>query len=235
MIPKVIHYCWFGGKPKSRLMKKCMKSWKKYAPDFEIREWNESNFDFSNSKYAYEAFREKKWAFVSDYVRFVVLKQYGGIYLDTDVELLRPLDAELLRHDFAGFETAKSVASGLMMGTHSNGAICEKMLASYEEDSFVLHDGTFNLRTVCQRMTDLLVQDGLELEDRNQIVGELWVYESKYFNPLGLDGKGKVTPMAYSVHHYNASWYTPKEKLIKVIGPKNTKRIVKLLHSIKGK
>jgi mannosyltransferase OCH1-like enzyme len=99
MIPKVIHYCWFGGKPLPELAKKCIASWKKKCPDYEIKEWNETNFDLSSNRYLQEAIKMKKWAFASDYIRLAVLYNEGGIYLDTDVEILKPLD-KFLRHDF---------------------------------------------------------------------------------------------------------------------------------------
>lgn len=234
MIPKVIHYCWFGGKSKSKLIRKCIKSWKKYCPDFEIKEWNESNFNFSQSVYATQAYKEKKWAFVSDYARFVVLKKYGGIYLDTDVELLKPLDDELLSFDFVGFEDEKNVACGLIMGSHQDSYICDAMLKSYQNDVFLKNDGKLNLITVCQRMTELLKAKGLILNNTCQQIDSLKIYDSRYFNPKGIDGKGKITEVAYSVHHYNASWYTPKEKLIKFLGPKLTKKIVGILHKLKN-
>ena len=114
MIPKIIHYCWFGHNRKPALIKKCIESWKKFMPDWEIREWNEENYDVYKNQYIRNAYAQKKWAFVVDYARFDILNQFGGIFLDTDVELLRPIPEEILRNDaFTGFESPERVAPGL--------------------------------------------------------------------------------------------------------------------------
>ena len=231
MIPKVIHYCWFGGKPLPKLVKKCIKSWKKYCPDYEIKEWNESNFDLDVCAYVKQAYEAKKWAFVSDYVRHYVLFNEGGLYLDTDVEILKPID-DLLKNDFMGFEDDKSVNCGLVFGASKNSKYCELMLNSYNNDNFILDNGKLNLFTVCQRTTSLLKEYGLNLDGKTQQVLGLTVYSSEYFNPLGVDGKGKITENSYSIHHYMASWYSKKEKFLKFLGPKFVKKLVKIKRTI---
>ena len=128
MIPKVIHYCWFGRNEKSELIKRCIDSWKKYCPGYDIVEWNEDNCDLNSCTYVKEAYEAKKWAFVSDYIRHFVLEQYGGIYLDTDVELLKPLDS-FLSGNFVALENEHSIASGLIMGCEKQNWFCEEMLA----------------------------------------------------------------------------------------------------------
>ena len=121
MIPKTIHYCWFGGNPLPKLAKKCIKSWKKYCPDFEIIEWNEANFDISSAPlYVRQAYEAKKWAFVTDYVRLYALTSYGGIYMDTDVEVIKPLDFFLNHDAFSGFESEKSIPTGIMASKKGN-------------------------------------------------------------------------------------------------------------------
>ena len=114
MIPKIIHYCWFGGNPYPEDVKKCIESWKKNLPDYEIREWNEGNFDFNQIPYTKEAYETKKWAFITDYVRLHALNLYGGIYMDTDVEILKSLDPFLHEKGFAGFERIDGIQTGLM-------------------------------------------------------------------------------------------------------------------------
>ena len=143
MTNKTIHYCWFGKNPKSKLILKCIDSWRKHCPDYEIKEWNEENFDVNCCDYVREAYEAKKWAFVSDYCRFYVLYNYGGIYLDTDVELLKPLD--ILSEDFVGFENQNRVNSGLIRGAVSKDLICKLMLDSYANDHFLKQDGSYNL------------------------------------------------------------------------------------------
>ena len=125
MIPKVIHYCWFGGKPLPKLAKKCLASWKKFCPDYEIIRWDESNFDVNGCDYSREAYEAKKWAFVSDYARLKVIVDNGGIYMDTDVEVVKPLDEFLSHEAFSGFENPRSITTGIMA--------CEKGFAPFAE------------------------------------------------------------------------------------------------------
>ena len=116
-IPKIIHYCWFGNNPKPEIVYKCIESWKKYFPDYEIVEWNEKNYDVNKELYMQEAYSCKKWAFVSDYARFDVLYQYGGIYFDTDVEVLKKFPQEILCNQaFTGIESTKIISPGLVFG-----------------------------------------------------------------------------------------------------------------------
>ena len=211
MIPKIIHYCWFGGNKKPKLIKKCIKSWHKFCPDYEIIEWNESNLDVNVCEYTKQAYDAKKWAFVSDYCRFYVLEKMGGIYVDTDVELLKNIDM-LLNGNFMGFEDSHSVATGLIMGCEADDEMCKALLADYNNDKFII-DGQMNLRTVCARVTDLLVEKGLTLEDRTQNVFGYTIYDSSYFNPFDMDtGVIRIQDNTVSVHHYAASWCGKKEK-----------------------
>ncbi len=211
MIPKKIHYCWFGGKPLNKLGEKCLASWKKYCPDYEIIEWNESNFDIHCCKYVEEAYNAKKWAFVSDYCRFWVLYNFGGIYMDTDVEVIKPLDD--LPNNFVGFENDDSVASGLIRGALINDSLCELMLESYGKDKFLLDNNELNLKTVCERETGILCEHGLVLNGEKQTILETTVFPVDFFCPINMkNGKLKTTENTYSIHHYSASWVSKKSK-----------------------
>lgn len=211
MIPKVIHYCWFGKNKKSKLVNKCIKSWQKFCPDYKIVEWNEDNFNINISEYTKEAYNAGKWAFVSDYCRFYVLNTYGGIYMDTDVELIKSIDV-FLESNFVGFECDDSVATGLIMGSESHNIMCEKLLEDYNNDRFLIN-GNMNLRTVCNRVTDLLAENGLILNNSTQKVLGYTVYDSSYFNPVNLNtGRIELLPNTVSIHHYSGSWLDKKSK-----------------------
>ena len=207
---KKIHYCWFGGAPFPEIVIKCMESWKRFCPDYEIIEWNESNFDVHCCKYVEQAYEAKKWAFVSDYCRFFVLYNYGGIYLDTDVELLKSLDG--LPQNFVGFENKSTCNSGLIRGATAGDDICGKMLNSYNNDTFVLEDGKLNLKTVCERETAILAQYGLSLDGTEQFILNTKIFPQEYFCPFNyLTGKTITTKNTYSIHHYSYSWRNSKE------------------------
>lgn len=214
MIPKKIHYIWLGGNKKPKIIKKCMKSWKRFCPDYEIIEWTEDNFDFSDCKYAVEAYQNKKWAFVSDYIRYVVLYNEGGVYLDTDVELLKPIDDLLAEHAFMGFETKSMLNPGLICGSEAGDKFIKRMIDSYKKDSFVLYGGGLNFKTICLRTTELLQKDGLILDGSEQTVDGIKLYPTEYFNPMNMDtGKINKTKNTYSIHRYAASWCSKKARL----------------------
>ena len=146
MIPKIIHYCWFGGNPKPEIIEKCIASWRKHCPDWEIVEWNESNYDVSALTYTKEAYEAKKWAFVSDVARLEVIINHGGVYLDTDVEILamNPFDAYLHYDAFLAFDTERSIASGLCLGGERGSLLCQKLLAPYLETHYTKKTETVN-------------------------------------------------------------------------------------------
>ena len=135
MIPKIIHYCWFGGNPLPELAKKCIASWKLYCPDYEIKEWNESNFDLNYCDYVREAYDSKNWAFVSDVARLYALVTEGGIYMDTDVEVIKPLDNLLKYHAVSGFETETTIPTGLIAGEKEN-PMLKELLYEYKNIHF---------------------------------------------------------------------------------------------------
>ena len=207
---KKIHYCWFGGNPLPDLAKKCIASWKKFCPDYEIIEWNESNFDINCNAYVKEAYQAKKWAFVSDYCRFYILYNYGGIYLDTDVELLKSLDE--LPNTFVGFESPNYVASGLIRAAEPNDEICGLMLETYEKDIFSFEGG--KTLTVCERETEILKGFGLQANGTMQQIKGTVVFPMEYFCPLNpITWKLNITKNTYSIHHYDGSWLLEEDKL----------------------
>ena len=237
MIPKIIHYIWLGGKEEPEILKKCKASWEKFCPDYEIKRWDESNLNLDECKYAKEAYDSKKFAFASDYLRFKVLYDEGGIYLDIDVELLKSLDDFLNEHFFTGFEKdyEVSINPGLVCGAEKNSPIVKEMLDGYQNSSFINEDGTFNLYTVCDRATDIMLNHGLVREDKTQH-GENWsIFSSEYFCPLSPDKiEYKKTKNTHSVHLYYASWrkkptFVDKLKFVfkKIIGRKNFYKLKK--------
>ena len=156
-IPKKIHYCWFGGNPKPELALKCIKSWKKYCPDYEIIEWNESNFDVNANQYCRDAYKEKKWAFVTDYARLVILYEHGGVYFDTDVQVIRSIDALLEHPAFMGIERASDsckVASGLALGSEKGNPLIKEIMDDYDTASFYRSDGSIDITTCTVRNSE---------------------------------------------------------------------------------
>ncbi|MDY3305075.1 MAG: glycosyltransferase [Clostridia bacterium] len=218
MIPKIIHYCWFGGKPLDTKSKKCIESWKKYFYDYEIKEWNESNFDYKQCRYSAEAYNEKKWAFVSDYARFKILYEYGGIYFDTDVEIIKDLSPILKNGAFMGCENPKeykniSVAPGLGIASPAGLPFYKEMADDYEKSSFYKKDGSLNLYTVVERTTDNLKKHGLKNENKIQNIAEINIYPSEYFCPINMStGKLETTNNTYSIHHFAGSWEKKSNK-----------------------
>lgn len=213
MIPKIIHYCWFGGKPLPDLALKCISSWKKYLPDYEIKEWNEQNFDVEMIPYMSDAYQAKKYAFVSDYARFWILYHYGGLYFDTDVELIRPMDDIINKGAFMGCEnepegaTALAVAPGLGLGCNPGLLFYSEMIELYSKQHFQKSDGRLNLKTVVEYTTELLVKYGLKNINAIQLVADIYIYPSEYFCPINVVTKRlQVTDKTYTIHHYAGSW-----------------------------
>ena len=213
-IPKVIHYCWFGGNPLPKSVKKCIRSWKKYCPDYKIIRWDESNFDISENRYAAEAYACKKWAFVSDYARLKIICDQGGIYLDTDVELLRPLDDLLDYQGFLGFQEDNSVATGLGFGAEAGQPMVRAMLDDYRDIPFLRGDGTRDMTPCPVRNTDSLLPFGLRADGTRQEVCGLQFFPQDYFCPISLrTGELHITNNTYSIHHFDASWMEDKRYL----------------------
>lgn len=210
-IPKIIHYCWFGKNPLPELAQKCIASWKKYLPDYEIKEWNEENYDVRKIPYTAQAYDAKKYAFVSDYARFDILYQYGGLYFDTDVEVIKPLDEILKRGAFAGVERAGSLAAGLGLASPAASPIYKEILDSYKNSSFIKDDGSIDLTTVVTRVSDIFKKHGFTDKNEIQKVEEITVYPSEYFCPKDIEtGKLTVTENTVSIHWFDGSWVSGK-------------------------
>lgn len=221
MIPKVIHYCWFGGNPLPPLAQKCIASWKTYLPDYEIKEWNEENFNVNIIPYTQEAYAAKKYAFVSDYARFWILYNYGGLYFDTDVEILKPIGDIIANGPFMGCETdggeslAITVNPGLGLGANASMTIYQKLLSLYNSLHFdVNHIDT----TIVGYTTEVLKQEGLENRGGIQKVADCFIYPTEYFNPINIiSHRTHLSPNTRSIHHFAASWMDNKEPRIKRI------------------
>lgn len=215
MIPKTIHYCWFGRNSMPDMAVKCIKSWKKYCPDYEIMEWNEDNFDITSCPlYVRQAYEAKKWAFVTDYVRLKVVHDHGGIYMDTDVELKKSLSPLLQHRAYFGFEDGTHVATGLGFGAAQRHPILKEIMDDYDGIPFLLEDGSYDKETCPSRNTKILIRHGLRQDDSKQILdGDILILPSIYFCPLSYQtGKRKLSNKTVSIHWFDASWRTAAEK-----------------------
>lgn len=226
MIPRIIHYCWFGRNEKPKLAKKCIASWRRYCPDYEIIEWNEDNFDISRHPYLRWCYEQQKWTFLSDFARLVILAEHGGIYLDTDVEVIRSLD-DLLGFDaFYGFETDQFINTGQGFGCTANHPTVEAMKKVYE-DFKLDENGDYPVAACPQYNTQALLPYGLILNGQRQTVLGAEILPADYLNPYD-DPTGRLikTENTYSIHWYGKSWMSKKTIL--------KSRMMKPLHRILG-
>ncbi len=209
MIPKTIHYCWFGGGKKPRKVIKCIKSWKKHCKDYTIVEWNESNFDVNCTKYCEETFSQKRWAFLSDYARLQIIYEHGGIYLDTDVELIKPLDFLLENHAYLGYEIHDRTATGLGFGAEKGNPIIKEIMDEYN----AISDFT-NFRNNVDITTDVLRRHGIPRDNGNvQYCEDIALYPADYFCPKPVDtGLVETTERTVSIHHYTGSWFNTEQR-----------------------
>lgn len=207
VIPKVIHYCWFGRNPIPEHYKRWMESWRTYCPDYEIREWNEDNYDITKNQYMYEAYQHKKWGFVPDYARLDIIYEYGGIYLDTDVELVANLDDMRFQMGFAGFERPNMIALGLGFGAAKGLPIIRRMRDAYDDLCFVQQDGSLNLTASPVYQTDFLLREGLTLNGEYQRLGDFVIYPEKMLSgKCPYTRRIRLAPYTKSIHHFDASW-----------------------------
>ena len=231
-IPKIIHYCWFGGKNIPEEYTRYIETWKSLFPDYEIKEWNENNFDLNICDYVKKAYQAKKWAFVSDYVRFYVLYKYGGLYFDTDVEIIRSMDDLLKNGPFMGLEPTTdgkrdysglgfAVNPGLGLAATSGLSLYKDILDCYDSMQYGDCGADGRLKNVVSITTEILQKRGLVLENRIQAIGEIMVYPIDYFCPLHpLTGKLTITNNTFSIHHYSASWVSWETRVITYIDHK---------------
>lgn len=211
-IPKTIHYCWFGKKEMPSQYKEWIRSWKKHCPNYEIIEWNEDNYDVRKSRYASQAYDLKKWAFVADYARIDIINECGGVYLDTDVELVKNIDVLLMNDAFCGFESSQYVAYGLGFGSKKCNPVLSEIKEHYDNMDFVSCDGKLNQITCPVIQTEIMRKHGLECNGKFQIVDGMVVYPSRILcgmSPHSYRVERNLT--AYAIHHFAASWVEDKK------------------------
>jgi hypothetical protein len=214
MIPKILHYCWFGRNPYTPLVQKCMASWKEHLPEYELIEWNEDNFDINCNLYIKEAYEAKKWAFVSDYARLHALYNNGGVYLDTDIEVLKPIDRFLDHTAFSGYESEHIIASAII-GAEKGHPWIKPLLDDYAGRRFIKADGTYDQTANVIPITARTVEKyGLTLNNRMLIFGDnIAIYPTEYFCPLDFKTrKLNITENTYIIHHFYASWWEEGER-----------------------
>lgn len=217
MIPKVIHYCWFGKNKIPDQYKTFMKTWEEYCPDYEIVQWNENNFDVSSNPYCMEAYKAGQWAFVSDYARLKIIYEEGGIYLDTDVELVRNIDALLQNKAYIGFQNDYEVNTGLGFGAERHNPAIGTMLAMYGHRHFADNNGGYDRVPCPATNTAALLACGLKNGKTGsrqiQRLDGITIYPEEYFNPMNWNnGKIQLTENTYTIHHYAGSWSSAQTK-----------------------
>ncbi len=213
LIPKVIHYCWFGGNPIPDRCKLWMESWHKFCPDYQFIEWNESNYDIGKNAYMYQAYQRQKWGFVSDYARLDIIYNHGGIYLDTDVELVQNIDDLLYQKGFAGFQNSEQVNTGLGFGAVKGLPIMKELLDLYNGMQFINEDGSINKTGCPELQTPILEKHHLQKNGEYQIIADMTIYPEKV-----LCGKSMITkrillkPYTRAIHHFDGSWADQKDR-----------------------
>lgn len=232
MIPKKIHYCWFGRGQMPELAKRCIESWKKYCPDYEVKEWNEDNFDLDMYPYVREAYDNRKFAFVTDVVRLYALLKEGGIYMDTDVEVLKPLDSLCEYEAVSGFEAEARIPTGLMACRDSH-PLFQEMLNDYDGLHFVRKDGSFDMTTNVTRITNVCIRHGFVPNGKLQTVAGFTLLPQDYLCPKDFGTKKiHLTKNTLCIHHFDGSWMKKSDKvkslIIAKLGPKLSNVLVYL-------
>lgn len=240
MIPKVIHYFWFGGAALPPIVLKCIQSWKKHMPDYEIKKWDESNFDINQIPYIREAYKAKKWAYVSDYARIKVLYEEGGVYLDTDVELIKSLNDLIAEGPFMACERRSNqlpypgVNTGLGFAVYPRYPILKQILEYYEKINF---DNISGSLTTVEHVTSVLIKNGLQPTLEKQKIDDLTIYPSEYFCPFDDKNRVAITTKTVAIHHYAGSWlgirHKIKKRVLRFFGPNVTFCLVQIKSRLK--
>lgn len=229
MIPKIIHYCWLGGAPKPQSVLRCIRSWKKFCPDYEIREWTEKDFDVMQHEYTRQAYETKAWGFVTDYIRLWVIYHYGGIYMDTDVQVIKDLTPLLEHSAYVGFERDEYVNLGHGFGAEKGHPFIKAHMDMYDTIRFLNEDGSLNKIPIPHHTTRCLRAYGLQNDTGSvQRLGDIVVYPRDYFSPKSfVTGILTLTPNTYSIHQFDASWFDDKQQEEKKSRWKKAKRKVR--------
>lgn len=244
MIPKIIHYCWFGGKKKDELSLRCIESWKKNLPDYELREWNENNFDVNENCFVREAFNAKQYAFVADYVRLFAIWKCGGIYLDCDVEVVKDFDDLLTLPAFTSYEYISNsdsmhIEAGVM-ASEKNGRWVEGALKLYENRPFIRNDGSFDFTTLPIILSQYTIENYGKISGYlSDTLEDITIFNSNYFSPKNhYTNEIIIHSETRTIHHFNNSWGTPYSKLrrkyIKKFGPFFGNSFFVIIHPIKS-
>jgi mannosyltransferase OCH1-like enzyme len=231
-IPKVIHYCWFGGKEKPQLIKECMNSWKEKLPDYKIVEWNEKNFNVEEFDFSQKAYKAKKWAFVADYCRIWALYNYGGIYLDTDMEITNDISKYLENEIFFGQEDSKMINAAVVWCKSKNNKHISNIVKLYEEKEKFNSTGDLYEESVPRILTEYFEKRGFndELEEIQILESNIYVYPMEYFYPLSYDHQNnKFTNNSCMIHHFDSTWVSKMEKIKTNLKRKNLKWIVNII------
>lgn len=239
MIPKIIHYCWFGKKPLPKKYAKYIAGWRELCPDYEVIEWNENNFDINCCDYTREAAETGKWAFVSDVARLDILHKFGGFYLDTDIELLKPLDSLLTFGVVAGFEDESKIHTGII-GAEKGNKLIQEWRQAYEGAHFILENGKLNLKTNVERITESCIRYGLKTDGSLQKIASLTVLPKEYLCPQSpFCIKKTISENTIAWHHFSGSWKTISQKIRElpyfIIGLDNCRKLSLLRKRLAGR
>lgn len=239
MVPRKIHYCWFGRGEMPEMAKKCVDSWHKYLPDYEYKLWNEDNFDVDSTPYTSEAYAARKFAFVTDYVRLLALYNEGGIYLDTDVEVLKPLDDLCHLTAYTGYEGSKRMPlSTCIMASEAHGIWIKEQLDLYEDLHFIRADGSMDLTPNTMRILENMQSKGFNSNGKYQVYKDLHVFPVDYFSPRQTTGEYFLTDNTYCDHHGLGSWMEKgkgwKGRIGQIIGHNYMIRLIKIKRKLFG-
>lgn len=235
MIPRIIHYCWFGNGPMPELAKKCIESWHKYMPDYKYKLWNEEVFDVNSVPYVKEAYECQKYAFVTDYVRLFALYTEGGIYMDTDVEVLKSYDDLLFLTGFTGYEGSKYLppVTGTMASV-AGGEWVKEQLSAYDGIHFIKENGKMDTTTNTKRISEIMMKGGFVQDGKKRLYKDMTIFPVDYFCPRQTTGEILITENTYCDHHFMGSWNNNKKRsfILQLIGQRSITRLIKLKRSL---